>query len=441
LSGAADAFIVKLNTAGSALVYGTYLGGSSLDFATGIAVDASGAAHITGYTASTDFPVLGAVQSSKAGDYDAFLAKLAPLGNSLQMATYFGGKGSDSANAIALDPAGSIYLAGQTQSTDFPSVGAVQIYRLGAMSAFLTRLSSSVVNPQLVSPAPGAVLSTPTVTFTWNAVAGVQDYWIDVGTAPAQGNIASGYTGGATSLTVNLTDYMNGRAIYVQLYSKFSGINLVAGTGSQFHFTTAATQQAVNPQLVSPAAGTILSTPTVTFTWSAVSGAQDYWVDIGTAPAQGNIASGYTGGATSFTITLTGYTTGQTIYIQLYSKYPGLNLIAGTGSKYQFTIGGSQPRNPQLISPAAGAVLSTATVTFTWSSVSGAQDYWIDIGTAPAQGNIAAGYTRGATSITVNLAGYINGQPIYIQLYTKFPGVALVAGTGQLFQFATSTKP
>ncbi len=436
LNGSEDAFVLKLSAAGSSLVYSTYLGGSSFDVATAIAIDSADNAYVVGYTASTDFPVANAIQGSNAGSYDAFIVELSSAGNNLVLGTYLGGSGSDSGNSIALDGSGNIYVGGQTLSTAFPTSAAVQLYPSASAATFVANIGGARVNPQTISPASGTRLSTSTVTFSWNSVTGAQDYWIDVGTAPRQGNIVSGYTGGATSKTVNLTPYLTGATIYIQLYSQFSAVTLVAGTGSLFEFATAST--GVNPQLISPALGTILSTSSVTFTWNAVTGAQDYWVDVGTSPRSGNIQGGFTSGAPSITVNLTGYLTGGTIYIQLYSKFPGINPVPGTGSLFQFATTAPIVANPQLISPVSGTVLSTSSVTFTWSAVTGAQDYWVDVGTSPRSGNIQGGFTSGAPSVTVNLTGYLTGGTIYIQLYSKFPGINPVPGTGSLFQFITA---
>jgi Flp pilus assembly protein TadD len=95
-----------------------------------------------------------------------------------------------------------------------------------------------VPNPVLAAPIAGTVISTPSVTFTWSAVAGAQDYWLDVGTVPASGNISAGFTGGATSSMVDLSCSLTGQTIYVQVYSKVAGIDLVPGTGSRFRFST-----------------------------------------------------------------------------------------------------------------------------------------------------------------------------------------------------------
>ena len=138
--GGDDAFVTKLNPAGSALLYSTYLGGSSVDYATGIAVDFLGNAYVTGYTASSDFWSLRAVQAGNAGFYDAFVSKLSPAG-ALLSSTFLGGSSSDSANALAVDTLGNVFLAGQTQSMDFPIQTAFQNVNGGSYGGFITKIS------------------------------------------------------------------------------------------------------------------------------------------------------------------------------------------------------------------------------------------------------------------------------------------------------------
>lgn len=121
-----DAFVAKLNTAGSAFVYSAYLGGSGADSGTGIAVDSTGRAYIAGVTSSPDLPLANAIQRRKGGGRDAFVSVLAPDGGSLVFSTYLGGAGDDSANAIALDSSGGIYIAGYTRSTDLPTMSPLQ---------------------------------------------------------------------------------------------------------------------------------------------------------------------------------------------------------------------------------------------------------------------------------------------------------------------------
>ena len=126
-----DAFVAKLNFAGSALVYSTFLGGSGNDLATGIAVDATGNAFVTGYTTSTDFPSAGSpFQGTNHGGTsgggsagDAFVAKVNPAGSALIYSTYLGGSGDDAGEAIAIDGSGNAYVTGYTRSSNFPTAG------------------------------------------------------------------------------------------------------------------------------------------------------------------------------------------------------------------------------------------------------------------------------------------------------------------------------
>ena len=134
-----DAFVAKFDPSGGKLIYATYLGGSKADRGTGIAVDSLGGAYVAGATTSSDFPVTaGAYQTRYGGgpDYvdvagDAFAVKLDATGR-VAYSTYLGGKGRDSAAAIALDSAGRAYLAGVSESTDFPTTaGAIPNCRAG----------------------------------------------------------------------------------------------------------------------------------------------------------------------------------------------------------------------------------------------------------------------------------------------------------------------
>jgi hypothetical protein len=143
-SGANDAFVSKLNPAGSALIYSTYLGGGQSDNGESIAVDALGNMYIAGRTTSTDFPTMNPLQRALGGNADMFVAKLNPIGSALIYSTYLGGNGDDEAFGIAVDSNGSVYVTGDTQfgicqpSCSFPRVRAVQ-------SAFGGGISDAVV--------------------------------------------------------------------------------------------------------------------------------------------------------------------------------------------------------------------------------------------------------------------------------------------------------
>ena len=148
-----DAFITKFTPDGASLVYSTFLGGAGREQGFGIAVDASGSAYVTGLTESLDnpfstayegFPVTSSAFQAK-GSYDAFVTKFNPQGSALVYSTYLGGSsGVDRAWAIALDNAGNAYVTGDTNSTNFPTVNAIQAtYGGGLKDAFVTKLSAN----------------------------------------------------------------------------------------------------------------------------------------------------------------------------------------------------------------------------------------------------------------------------------------------------------
>ncbi|MEA2203887.1 MAG: hypothetical protein QOE77_663 [Blastocatellia bacterium] len=138
-----DAFVTKLNAAGTALVYSTYLGGSDNDIGNEIAVDSSGSAHVTGVARSSNFPTANAFQSTLKGTSDAFVTKLNAAGSAFSYSTYLGGTTDDSGNGIALDSAGNIYVAGGTNSSDFPLVNSTQGTFAGLVDIFLTKLNAN----------------------------------------------------------------------------------------------------------------------------------------------------------------------------------------------------------------------------------------------------------------------------------------------------------
>jgi uncharacterized protein (TIGR03437 family) len=168
VAGNADAFVVKLNPAGSALVYGTLLGGSGTDRGSVLAIDSAGNAFIAGLTFSTDFPVTAdALPKRFAGSPclltggtpfgnpplvgpcgDAFAAKLDATGSTLVYSTYLSGSDAESANAIALDASGAMYVAGSTRSNNFPTAGTpIADARFPASCSVVNSPSSSQTDP------------------------------------------------------------------------------------------------------------------------------------------------------------------------------------------------------------------------------------------------------------------------------------------------------
>lgn len=142
--GMSDCFVSKLNAAGSALTYSTFLGGSGLDSCAGIALDGSANAYVVGTTYSYDFPVAGPLQSALLGTATGFVTKLNAAGSALVYSTYLGGSSLDNATAVAVDSSGEAYVTGNTASFDFPTTaGVVQTALNGLYNVFASKLSAA----------------------------------------------------------------------------------------------------------------------------------------------------------------------------------------------------------------------------------------------------------------------------------------------------------
>jgi hypothetical protein len=146
IGGGTDMFVAKVDA--GTIEYATFLGGNGDDWAGGIAIDTAGTAYVSGWSNSPNFPVRNAAQTTYVGSatgsptarFDGVSARVSPSGDSFLYSTYFGGRGEDIAQGIALDRSGQIWLVGFTNSPDLPSASGE--FSQGEMDAFLARLSS-----------------------------------------------------------------------------------------------------------------------------------------------------------------------------------------------------------------------------------------------------------------------------------------------------------
>ena len=165
-----DAFVAEIDPSGSNLIYSTYLGGSGVDAASGIAIDSSDNAYVTGFTSSTNFPIVGPLQyqtiSSNLvivphvstnllfstnivtldhlmGTNNAFITEIASNGTSILFSTYLGGKLFDIGEGIAVDTNGFIYVSGFTDSTNFPTTNYIS-------GSFYEFIGTNFVGPNLI---------------------------------------------------------------------------------------------------------------------------------------------------------------------------------------------------------------------------------------------------------------------------------------------------
>jgi hypothetical protein len=253
--GDSDAFLSKINPTGSGLVYSTYLGGAAEDDGNDVAVDAQGNAYVTGTTASANFPAVNPVQPTLGGGFDAFVTKVNPAGSGLAYSTFLGGSGDDGGHAIGLDSSQSVYVAGSTASTNFSTTPAAlqTAYGGGLSDAFIAKIVDTAgpathfsVSPSTGNPVAGTPFSI-TVTALRDDGSTATDYSGTVhfssadpygATLPTDYAFTTGdagihtFTGGATLYTagtwnVTATDTVSG-------ITGSANVNVVAAPAVQF---------------------------------------------------------------------------------------------------------------------------------------------------------------------------------------------------------------
>ncbi|TAL70121.1 MAG: T9SS type A sorting domain-containing protein [Bacteroidetes bacterium] len=145
-NGGSDVSVSKLDPIGSSPIYSTFIGGTNSDLVESIAIDATGAAYITGFTNSNNYPTTsGAFDQSFNGNYDVFVTKLNASGSSLIYSTFIGGSSRDDAYCITVDGTGAAYVTGLTSSNNYPTTtGAYDESSNGGNSdIFVTKLNAN----------------------------------------------------------------------------------------------------------------------------------------------------------------------------------------------------------------------------------------------------------------------------------------------------------
>ena len=210
--GDVDAWVTKINSSGTAMIYSTLLGGGRADYGYGIAVDSSNSVYVSGFTQGSGFPLTaGVVQTVSKGDSDIFLTKFDPSGATRIYSTLLGGTSHEDNYGVAIDGSGNAYVAGATYSTDFPvTPGAFQSKLAGSPTAGVDDAFVAKVNPTgsaLVYASylggsgfepDGVVLPLNTIAVDAIGNAYLLGTTSDAGTFPAFG-FANGFGGGIGS--------------------------------------------------------------------------------------------------------------------------------------------------------------------------------------------------------------------------------------------------
>jgi uncharacterized protein (TIGR03437 family) len=240
--GSLDVFVAKLSPAGNALEYSTYLGGSGDEEPYGVAVDAAGAAYVSGYTTSLNFPTQSPFQAQNRGGEDVFVTKLGPAGNVLAFSTYLGGSGDEISTYVAVDGAGAAYVAGFTTSKDFPTASPYQASNKGSSNAFVAKLQLPVAvatNPVgLAISVDGASLTAPQ-GFDWAAGA-----THSIGASSPQGTGSTRYA---------FTNWSDGGGPSHSITASSTATTYIASFGTQYQLAASASPAAGGTVSASPA--------------------------------------------------------------------------------------------------------------------------------------------------------------------------------------------
>jgi hypothetical protein len=272
----------------------------------------------------------------------------------------------------------------------------------------------------ITMPVPSSVLSGNSATFLWTASTGATAYWIDIGSAAGGNQYYQSGSLSATTFSAAVNSLpTDGSTVHVTLYS------LINGSWVSTPYTFTAYNSAVGKGVITtPTPSSTLSGSSVTFNWTAGTGATAYWLDAGNV-AGGNqyYQSGNLGNV--LTTTVNGLpTNGSTVYVTLYSLVSGQWL----SNPYTYTAVGGNASKGVITSPAPSSTLSGSSVTFNWTAGAGATAYWLDAG------NVAGGnqyYQSGNLGkvLTTTVNGLpTNGSTVYVTLYSLVSGQWLSNG-------------
>ncbi len=234
-NGSQDAFITKLNTTGTGIVFSSFLGGSSYDTADGLSIDSNNNIYLSGTTGSDNFPTYKGLNASRNGGDDGFIAKLNSTGNGLIFSTYLGGSSNENTVKIAVDSYDNIYVAGTTFSANFPKVNAFDTVIAGGSEAFVTKLNATgtglifssylggdgqdyfraiaidAYNNTYLTGDTYSSTDFPLVNAINDTLSGPKDYFVSKINAAGNGLVFSTYLGG--------NNYDNPTALAVDIYN------------------------------------------------------------------------------------------------------------------------------------------------------------------------------------------------------------------------------
>ncbi len=284
-------------------------------------------------------------------------------------------------------------------------------------STRLFRLSfpSCTSTAAITMPVPSTTLSGNSATFLWTASTGATAYWIDIGSTAGGNTYYQSKSLSATTFSAVVNSLpTDGSTVYVTLYSLING----AWVSTPYTFT--AYNSAVGKGgITTPASGSTLTSSSVTFNWTAGTGATAYWLDVGSTVGGNQYSqSGNLGNV--LTTTVNGLpTNGSTVYVTLYSLVSGQWL----SNPYSYTAYNLAAARGVLTTPTPGSTLTSSSVTFVWAAGTGATAYWLDVGSTVGGNQYSQSGNLGNVLTTTANGLPVNGSTIYVTLYSLIGGV------------------
>lgn len=478
-----DGFILKLTPSGNAITYVKYLGGTSDELVSALAIDAAGSAYVAGYTYSADFPQSAtALKPSCQGQgwTDAFAAKLDATGETFTFATCFGGTSHDFAQAIAVDGTGAAYVAGVTTSADFPAPSSIQPFG-GASDAFVSKIAPAGATLQYstfiggngddaaygiaVDSANTAWITGTTSSANYPLVAAIQPVYAGGGEsgndafvtrvdATGSALLFSSYLGGATEYDEGAAIAVSGSSVHVGGNTFSTDVPLFnarqqTNAGEQDGFVAKIT---VPPLMITPTS--ILVPVGSNAQFSAAGGAGfGYVFSLQTNASGGSISSSgaYTAGNTGSTVDIvrvtdaSGLTTTATVQVGPNTTplviSPTNTSVSPKGQRLFTASGGVPPYGFSFASNASGGTI-TPSGTYTAGTKGGVTDIvrLTDGAGANVQATVTVGPAISITpakpaappkgSVSFSATGG-SGSGYAWALATNGSGGSIVAGTGQ----------
>ena len=445
-----DAVVFKVNAGGDALLYSTYLGGSQIDLCYGIAVDSLGYAYVTGATDSTDFPLKDSIFTNIPTLTNAFVSKLDLTGNSLLYSTLLGGDLYDYGMSIAVTSNSEAYIAGYTNSDNFPVVNAYQAMNSDLVDGqssdiFISKISTEdIATVPIVTTAVMSSITQTTATGGGNVTADggasivARGICWSLSANPTTANECSNDGTGTGTFTSSIGGLTAGETYHFRAYATNTegtayGTERVFTTLTLPVVTTAWTASVTQTSATS--GGTVVSDDTVPITGRGVCWSTSY------NPTTSDSCTNDGTGPGEFTSSIVGLIENTSYYVRAYAVSPlgtvygGLNVFATLGPT-DFQITGENL--PLTVDAGSSAVYDlsitghnnfSGTVTFTYSGLPSATTCSISPSSLQVSGSEAIPFSVTVrTTARSTTTGMIENQYYFPENYFEFAPYICFAG-------------